>query len=310
MIVRCFNREITVPESWDDLSLRNLYAAYAILMSDAPAFLDAQEVPWYKRLSLAQHFLDLSEDEINAWRRDCINAAEDAEAGHAVFISELDELLSNFNRFWEADPEQPDAWRILLTRTKVPYYVLSSKEQGAEYYGPDDALDNITLYELGQTFTLFEQYLETRDETLVHQLIATLYRPSKPYTQSNVNSDYEGDRRLPLQRHERTVAHRAAQMATLPPLAKQIILFWFASCRQHIISQYQNLFRSPEDDDTPGERVGNDYAWGGLIMSMANDITQIDGVAAQPYRNAFVYLSFLEDKRKMEEMKMKQNRVQ
>ena len=41
-----------------------------------------------------------------------------------------------------------------------------------------------------------------------------------------------------------------------------MILFWFASCRQQIIEQHPNIFTSEKRD-----RQGNDYGWGGVLMS-------------------------------------------
>lgn len=310
MIVRINAREITVPESWNDLSLEQLCAAYAILLSDAPAWIEPVEVLWFKRLELAKYFLRLSDDEISAWRNDCIQYAEDPEEGHALFLAELDALLAHFNQLIEAVEHEDTAgtsYQVKLGLTKCPYSIIQDAPEQQEYHAPANELENLTIYELGQAFTLFERYLETQQEHYVDQLIATLYRPAKPATESNKASNYQGDIRLPLSGHESTIPARAARMATLAPLAKQLILFWVASCRQAIVQAWPNLFEG-EDSDIPGKKVGNDYGWGGIIMALANDITQIDDVAGKPYVNVFTYLSFLDDRRKLEEMRMKSAR--
>jgi hypothetical protein len=98
------------------------------------------------------------------------------------------------------------------------------------------------------------------------------------------------------------VAQRAPYIKMLPELTKQLLLFWFASCRQKIIGDYPNLFTPPEDEPQ-GERVGNDYGWGGIIMALADNVTQIDQIAEKPFHNVFTYLSFLDDRRKTEEMR-------
>jgi hypothetical protein len=321
------DRLIAVADSWNDLSLADLYAAYAILMSDAPAFLEPTEVIWAKRLSLFMHFTGSTDADIDAWRSSCMEE-HGAEDGHYVFMEEIDEVLSHFSALIEpvetgharspsADAEagalsgveagalsgvEARLYQVKLGRTKCPYRIISHKEVGFEWHAPADELENLNIYELGQAFTLFEKYLDSLNEDYIHQLIATLYRPAKPGTQYNIDSDYEGDIRLPYNRHERTVAQRAPYIKMLPELTKQLLLFWFASCRQKIIGDYPNLFTPPEDEPQ-GERVGNDYGWGGIIMALADNVTQIDQIAEKPFHNVFTYLSFLDDRRKTEEMR-------
>jgi hypothetical protein len=308
------DRLIAVADSWNDLSLADLYAAYAILMSDAPAFLEPTEVIWAKRLSLFMYFTGSTEADVDAWRSSCMEE-HGAEDGHYVFMEEIDEVLSHFNALIEeVEPVGQEAgaessarlYQVKLGRTKCPYRIIAHKEVGFEWHAPADELENLNIYELGQAFTLFEKYLETLDEEYIHQLIAILYRPAKPGTQYNIDSDYEGDIRLPYNRHERTVAQRAPYIKMLPELTKQLLLFWFASCRQKIIGDYPNLFTPPEDEPE-GERVGNDYGWGGIIMALADNVTQIDQVAEKPFHNVFTYLSFLDDRRKTEEMRARRN---
>jgi hypothetical protein len=220
-------------------------------------------------------------------------------------------VLAHFTGLLEAvESEEGDAtlYQVKLGLTKCPYRIIRQKEVGLEWHGPDDGLENLNIYELGQVFTLIENYLETRDTAQVDTLIATMWRPAKPGTQSNIDSDYEGDIRLPYNRHERTVERRAAYMRQLPELAKQLILFWVASCRQEIIAAYPNLFQKPEGEPE-GERVGNDYGWGGIIMSLADNVTQIDQIAEKPWPNVFIYLSFLDDRRKTEEMRARSARA-
>jgi len=304
------DRIVAVPQSWDELTVSQLAGAYAILMSDASPVLEPSEVMWAKRLELFMFLSNTNEEELKAWRASCIEE-HGLEDGHYVFLEEVDTVLGHFTHLLEEVPPPADAapdaaairaYQIKLGRTKAPYLMLRDSEVGYEWHAPADKLRNLTIYELGQVFTLLESYLETQQPDLVDELIATLYRPAKPATQSNIDSDYNGDIRLPLSGHETTVRYRLPHVRRMPELAKQLILFWVASCRQAIIDDYPNIFTAPEDQPE-GERVGNDYRWGGVIMSLANDVTQIDQVANSRWENTFVYLSFLEDRRKEEEMR-------
>ena len=170
-------------------------------------------------------------------------------------------------------------------------------------YGPANGLENLTIYELGMTFMALERFLETKDDDYALELLAILYRPKKPHTRENALSAYQGDRRLPLLHHEATIPARKKLMAKLPDLVRAFLIFWFACCRQQIIRQFPNIFHQPEPN-AAGERVGNDYAWGGILLNLADGIIHLDAVASQPWSNALTYLSMLEDRRKEMEMEL------
>lgn len=301
--------ECDIPQSWNDLQLNSLYACYTTIQSDAPLWLQAHEVVPAKRLLLLQHFLGLSADNIATWQEDCRQAY--GEDGDLVFFEEVGELMSSIDNFFEVIPEsenQPERWQIRLGLTRCPYPELKHNE--FIWYGPVDGLENLTIYELGTVFTLFEQYISDQDEAAALRLIATIYRPAKKPSQKNIESDYHGDIRLPYQHHERTVEKRLPFVSQLPVETRQLILFWIASCYKEIIASNPAVFDSGQDDPNAiaGERVGNDYGWAAIIMSLAGDLTKIDEVAGKSWSNVFTYLSFLEDERRRHEMRMQASR--
>jgi len=65
------------------------------------------------------------------------------------------------------------------------------------------------------------------------------------------------------------------------------------------VSEFPNIFKQ---DDSIGERQGNDYAWAGLILNLAEGIVHADTVSNTHYATALTYVSMLEDKRKEMEM--------
>ena len=85
-------------------------------------------------------------------------------------------------------------------------------------------------------------------------------------------------------------------MATLPREVKQIMVFWFASCRQQIIEQYPDLFNAP------GSGSPSKYGWAATLMAMAGNITQLDTVSAQPAEDALTYLDYLNEQAKKAEI--------
>lgn len=298
-------RTAAVPTTWNALELRDLYACYAIIQSNTPLWVDAHEVIPAKRLLLLQYFLQLSAADMAAWQEDCRNVHGEEE-GDLIFFGELGALLPAVDGFFDILPatsDAPELWQIRLGLTRCPYPELKHPE--FEWYGPADGLDNLTIYELGTVFALFEEYITTQSEDAALRLIATIYRPAKKASRKNMLSAYQGDIRLPFQHHEATVAQRLPHVQELPLATRQLILFWVAGCYHAIIQDNPNIFERPEDDPDgiAGERVGNDYGWAAIIMSLAGDITKIDDVASKSWTNVFTYLSFLEDERKKQEIR-------
>ena len=97
-------------------------------------------------------------------------------------------------------------------------------------------------------------------------------------------------------------------MAALHPTVQQLALFWFASCRHAIVTQYGNLFKTKEEV-TPGSKAANDYGWSAVLLNLAGGLVHLDDVAVQNFRNAFTYLSYLEDQRLKEDMAMAKRRA-
>lgn len=309
MTVSINQREQQLPESWNALSLRQLIGCYSIIMADTYALFRQRELLPFIRISLARYLLNLSEDFMEQWEADCLATYGD-EDGKLVFLAELDQVarIADFLLEKVDDEEEDEAtrrYRLQLGLTRCPWPHLAyddTRGRRRHLLAPADALGNISIYEMGVAFNHFEQFMHTGDEAHAHRLLATLFRPPKPDNAANRRSNYQGDRRLPLLKHETTVERRLPQIEKLPDIVKQILVFWFASCRRAIIDQYQNVFR-PGDSAGEEQPAGNDYGYAGLLLSLADGIVHLDAVAAQPYQNALTYLSYLEDQRKLAELR-------
>lgn len=307
MEVTINNQTITVPQSWNELSLEQQLFCYGVIMSESGDMLEPQELLPAKKLAILQYLLQLDEAFIKAWREDVVEGDIEKEDADAVFYGEVDELMACTEFLFEpSDPieaeeeDQPLRYQLKLdlTENPFPFFHFEKKNGKKKYYhGPADELTNISIYEMGMAFTVFETFMETFEEDLAHELIAILWRPSKPQTKENKQKAYEGDRRQPLLHYEATIARRKERMATLPTNVKQLILFWFASCRQQIIAQYPEVFTSGDAK----RRKGRDFGWGGLLMSLAGGLQNLDAISQQPHDNALTYLAYLEDQRQQVE---------
>lgn len=293
MTITIDKKTIKTPDAWNELTLKQALYCYAILMTDLNTQFKPMQVLPAKRITIMLHLLEFKKEEINDWKPEQIY-----QVSHAVTNFLFEEV--------QADPEEPIQHTIALKLTKNPYpYFQYKNKKGKKikYYAPADALSNLSIYELGTAFTIFEAYLKTQEELLVDKLIAILYRPHKPKTKLNKSKAYEGDRRLPYLNYEATVPARQKRIRKLPPLVKAITLFWFASCRQAIVNSYPNIFVAPEKQDKSTSQ--NDYGWGGVLMGLADGVVHLDAVSKQNYKNAFARLSYLEDQRKLAELRLK-----
>ena len=304
MKVKINNHTMHIPESWNALSFQQAFGIYQIAMKDVGSLFAPEEIMPAKRIQIARYLLKLNDEFMRKWEADCIKAYGDE--GAKVFVAELDELCKITDPFFDITEKDDGSkhYSLKMEFTRIPFKTLMRKkknEQKRTYYGPADELANLSLYELGTTFTLFERYLEDDNEAIVDQLIATLYRRPKPDTAENRRSGYQGDRRLPLLNHEATVEKRARWMATLTPAVKQMIVFWFACCRHQIIENHRDIFK-----EGSAPRKGRDFGWGGILLSLADGLVNLDKVSAQPWQNGLMYMRYLEDQRKQMEDRMKQ----
>lgn len=322
------DRTIQIPSTWNDLTPEQQSACYAIIMTDTGKLLEPSEILPAKKMALLQYLLQLPAnyfqqreiDYYNDAYQDMPDSLEEEKMGQymvecfsdakTTVLSEINELFSIISFLFErqeTDDGEPEQYAINLSLTKCPIPFLefqarkgkNRSRRTVRWYAPADGLDNMTLYELAHTFTRIEAYLRTKDEKHIIELLAMIYRPSKPKNDHNLASNYEGDRRQPYRKFETTVAGRKRRIEELPESVKQILVFWFTSCRQQIVKRYPNIFKSA----TEGEQGGNNYGYAALLLNLADGIVHLDAVSDQNFHNAFTHLSYLEDQRKLAELR-------
>ena len=298
-------REVIAPESWNALDLRTLLMFYRTLWADVGDEFTLGAFTAVKLISMTKYLLRMTDADMARWEADCLK--KDKENGAATFAEELRFVIHAAleGLFDIVEDEETGgtkySCRLNLTKNHYPMLIHTPKTKGKSgkpgkttwYYCADDGLANISIYEMGALFTLFENYINTNEMQWVDQLIATLYRPSKPLTQYNLDTAYEGDRRQPYRKYEAKVTERAELVQGLPEDVKRLILFWFASCRQEIAERYPKVFKRAGN----GGKQGVGYGWGGLLLTIAGGPTGLDSVSDQHHGNALTWLSMEEDKR-------------
>lgn len=301
-------RDVIVPSSWNDLSLRSLLLFYETMFTTPGDEFTQSAFTMVKLLSMAQYMLKLDNAALATWEADCIrNAAADPDAlvsGEDAFLDELHQVLhATIGGLFIIEKTESGAttYALKYNRTVTPYPSLHYTPKVAKgtrkmgktqvLYAPGDGLGNITIYELGYTFTLFETYLETQDESFADTLMAVLYRPSRPLTKKEKDSNWQGDRRMPLRGYEAKIIERSKMMKTLDPMCRRVIMFWFTSCRHAIVSAHPKVFKASLSDNQ--KEIG--YGWGGVLLSIAGGPAHLNEVADQHYSNALTWLSMKAD---------------
>lgn len=308
-------REIPCPESWDDFAdLRTFLLFYQTLFSLPGDEYTATAFTAVKLISMTQKVLGMDTASMAIWEAE--RRKTNPELGEAVFLEELRQVVHHVlgGLFTIEDGEEAGTkYACKLNRLRNPWPILENTKmlpagkgkklpgKTTNLYAPADGLSNLTAYELGVTFTLFENYLNTNEEQYADQLLGVLYRPTRPLTAHEKETAWGGDRRQKFRGYEAKMPERAALMATLPALTRRVLLFWFASCRQSIVDAYPKVFRRTGGQ---GGRAGSNYGWGGVLLSVAEvgSLGPLNDVADAPYANVLTLLSMkAEEAEAMEE---------
>lgn len=285
---------VEIPSGWNECNIEQAIIVYGLIMSDE------NPTPHEKRLAVMKYLTTLSWEELKIMQDD--HQRENGEEnGDIFYFDELEELCKAIaDPFFEITTDEETgaktyAIALDLTKNKYPYLVYqhpNKKVKPLRLWACADEFENMTIYELGTVFTLFENYLRQPNEPLLHQLFATIYRSPKPEISENKQAGYQGDIRRPLMGEEVMVERRAKHFEPVPEQVKHLMLLWIASCRQKIIREYPVIFDSETHAD------GKNFGWGGMLLQIAGGPVHLEAVAKQHYGNVFVWLSMLEDERK------------
>lgn len=303
MTLRINDDTYTLPDSWNECDQRTALLIHHTLMQPTPGDLSGEALLHHRRIAV---FLALTGLPAALFPSAQFSGATEEDDDDLLYESTIHEAVIAATAPFFAVATNADTGEettsIRYELTQNPYPALMYKERGKtlKLYGPADGLENLTLYELGAAFDRYDQFVAETGQasaTAACELLATLYRPPKPTTTENRLSNYAGDRRLPLHDHETTIPARARHMAQLPYGVRALLLFWFASCRQQIIAENPVLFK-------PGKPTGggsNAFGWGGLMLSLADGLVNLEAISRQSWGNAFTYMKFLETRRREQE---------
>lgn len=306
-----------VPASWHECSFSQIVYLIRMLQSNRPLFiLEAEFLP-ILRLNIFKALVGLTSENIDNWHKDRVK--EYGEDGDTVFLTELNECVDEVTGFlftkytppatiFEPSPKEetviaPDLLKCPLPSLQIPlkkgirtlYAPSCGKNARSKTPIPDEVFQNMTIYELGTAFQLYETWLETNDNSHLIELIATIYRDKKPPTRENRAKNYEGDIRLPLRGYEATIPQRKDLIAKLMPAhVMEAIAFWFGCCRHHFAAEYPEIFNAPTEGGTP-----NRFGYASIILELSRSAhISKNEIADQDAHSTMVEMIFEHEKAK------------
>jgi hypothetical protein len=140
---------------------------------------------------------------------------------------------------------------------------------GKDYYGPQKAMENLRFAEWCVADTHFVNYSHTAALEDLQKLAACIYRPSGIGDEfKHSHPSYRGDIRERF--NDQLVDQRSAEMSKLGKAYLEGIYLFYASCRHHIISMYEDFF--PQKEKKEGEAPAkSDFSWFDIYDDLRGD---------------------------------------
>jgi hypothetical protein len=134
------------------------------------------------------------------------------------------------------------------------------------YYLPKANFENGSCGEFALADGYYQEFIESRTEEALLNLVATLCRPAKKRRRNILST---GDIRIPMIRKEEVEA-RGRRLKGLPPHISMAVLLYFAGIKEFVASTYWMIFRPPSPAETPEvpER-GPLFGWWSKMMQVA-----------------------------------------
>ena len=273
--------QTNMKSSWNELTFDELNHVVSLLQSPKPNFLDSDEHIGLLKLNLFVALTNSARFPIHSilseW--EAVRDSQD-EDGQLQFLTELQAVLNESLSFlfttirrFQKDIEviAPDLTRCpmsklaISTAKGVRNLIAPSVGKNSKSENPigSEVFANMTIYELGMSFSLYERWIEDNDDNTLNELLATVFREKKPATKENVSKNYGGDVRLPLRGYEATISRRKDLIArNVPKHIKKMLVFWFGCCRHHFAAAYPSVFSGGDGDD-------NRFGYAGIILELS-----------------------------------------
>ncbi len=179
------------------------------------------------KVSLVQRFLNIRYD----FRYATLSVAEKEEIQGNIL--RIGELCNSYFEEIEQDGKKVKTFKLTFTRNFVPVIWCGKRK----YYGPGDALQDITFCEYRTAHSYFASYLSSKDEMDLCRMIAVLYRPRKPFLfLRKLFPGFDGQQRIPFTSKSNPILleWRARRITKLPIAVRYSIFLFFSGSERYL----------------------------------------------------------------------------
>lgn len=238
-----------LPSSWNELTFRQLIQACSFFNQDI--------ISTHFKLSLLKKYLGISK---NTWNK--------VDPEDAIFLCEtLNFLLED----------------VTLTKALVKF-IRKPRFPFNRYYGPMDSMSSSTFGEFTKAQFRFEEYYKTKDEAILDEMIAVLFRRKKLFWCFRKHFVESPDVRSRF--FDRSLAKRSKAISKLDPAIKQAILLFFSGVQKSLHTEFPTVYKPK-----PTKEKETSSGWSNLIISLADGKT--DDQSLDRIMNSNLYNVFL-----------------
>jgi hypothetical protein len=152
-------------------------------------------------------------------------------------IYRISELCESFFEDIERDGQKTKTFKLSFTQQFIPKIC-------GKFYGPADALQDITFAEYRIAHSFYAAYLDSKTDSDLNHLIAVLYRPAKRFLWlKKLLPSYDGQVRIPFTSKSNPLflESRAKAIAKLPMSIRYGIFLFFSGCEEFLAKGVVNV---------------------------------------------------------------------
>ena len=168
---------------------------------------------------------------------------------------------------------------VTLTRNLIPVI----RHRFFKYYGPSDKMLHCSFGEFTKAHSLLDQYLRTKDEKALDEILAILYRPKKHFWFFRRHFTNSRDQRRKL--HDLSLKKRTSAFSSLDFSTKYSVFLFFTGVLNSLPGHFPNVFLSRKDASSD-----NKSGWVPLVITLADgktDDENLDRVLNSNLYNVF-----------------------
>lgn len=208
------------------------------------------------KTKLVRNLLDIRLD----WRYFFASKEKQEKANEQIF--RIGEVLDSFFEEVDQAGQKIKTFKLSFTKNFIPKVC-------GKFFGPHDALQDISFAEYRITHGYFTDYLQSHSENDLNHMIAVLYRPAKRFLWlKQFLPSFDGQKREPFTSKSNPLflEQRVKAISKLPLAVRYGIFLYFSGCEEFLAKGTVNvdgkaidlsiIYEKSEDDNSDSPDIG------------------------------------------------------